>query len=431
MALTSRAGLVAFLGALVVLVVPLGGSMVGVVVALLAVGIAIDLALAAPVRALQITRDGPPSARLGEPLGSRLLIANESRRILRGLIRDAWPPSAGVRDDRHRLQVPAGERRALTTVLIPRRRGTRVADHVAIRSFGPLGLAARQGNRRVAGAVQVLPPFTSRRHLPERLSRLKEIEGMIAARGRGQGTEFDNLRDYVPGDDVRSIDWRGTARRDSVVVRTWRPERDRRVMLAIDTGRTSAGRIGDATRLDSAIDAALLLAALAGRASDRVDFLAHDVVPRASLERANRDTSLGALVAAMTDLEPALLETDMAKLAADVLRRARGRRSLIVLFTSLDTVTVEGLQPVLAPLTRRHTVLVASVGDPVVAEMALARGTAEDVYSAAAAARIGAERRRSAELLQRRGVEVVDVPPERFAPAVADAYLALKAAGKL
>ncbi|MDQ1714608.1 MAG: hypothetical protein QOC60_553 [Frankiaceae bacterium] len=432
MALTSRAGLLVVLAAVVVLFIPLGGATVGIVAAVIAVCIVADLVLAAPVGPLTITRSGAPSTRLGQPLPLQLRVANTSGRPLRALIRDAWPPSAGVTSDRHRVFIPPHESRALTTVLVPQRRGKRLADRVTVRSFGPLGVAARQRSRSVAGSVQVLPPFTSRRHLPERLVRLKEIEGMVAARGRGQGTEFDSLREYVPGDDVRSIDWRGTARRDSVVVRTWRPERDRRIIIAIDTGRTSAARIGDATRLDSAIDAALLLAALAGRAGDRVDFLAYDITTRAAVDRADRDTALGSLVRAMTDLQPALVETDLTGLATELIRRLRGRRSLIVLFTGLDTVSVEsGLVPALRALGRRHTVLIAAVGDPVVAAMATARGTAELVYGAAAAARVGAERRRSAELLRRRGAEVVDTAPERFAPAVADAYLSLKAAGRL
>ena len=105
---------------------------------------------------------------------------------------------------------------------------------------------------------------------------------------RGQGTEFDSLREYVVGDDVRSIDWRATARRDAVVVRTWQPERDRRLILVLDTGRTSAGRVGDAPRLDAAMDAALLLAALAARAGDRVDLLAGDRRVRARVVGASR-----------------------------------------------------------------------------------------------------------------------------------------------
>ena len=109
------------------------------------------------------------------------------------------------------------------------------------------------------------------------------LDGAVVTRGRGQGTEFDALREYVIGDDVRSIDWRASARRADVVVRTWRPERDRRVVCVLDTGRTSAVRIGDEPRLDAAIDAALLLATLAARAGDRVDLLAVDTAVRAAV----------------------------------------------------------------------------------------------------------------------------------------------------
>jgi uncharacterized protein (DUF58 family) len=133
----------------------------------------------------------------------------------------------------------------------------------------------------------------------------------------------------------------------------------------------------------------------------------------------------------MTGLEPALLEADANALVGQLLRLAR-RRCLIVLFTDLTAATVEdGLLPALEPLLRRHELMVCAVADPLVVEMAAARGTAEAVYSAAAAERALAERRRLAALLRRRGVEVVDVPPEHFASAVSDRYLALKAAGLL
>ncbi len=93
----------------------------------------------------------------------------------------------------------------------------------------------------------MLPPFRSRRHLPEKLSRLRQLDGQHRSLLRGQGSEFDSLREYVIGDDVRSIDWRATARRGDVMVRTWRPERDRRILIVLDTGRTSAGRVGGRT----------------------------------------------------------------------------------------------------------------------------------------------------------------------------------------
>ena len=207
---------------------------------------------------------------------------------------------------------------------------------------------------------------------------------------RGQGTEFDSLREYVVGDDVRSIDWRATARAADVVVRTWRPERDRRILLVLDTGRTSAARVGDAPRLDAAMDAALLLAALASRAGDRVDLLAYDRRVRGRVEGEAAASLLPALVQAMAPLDPVLVETDYAGMVATVLARS-ARRSLVVLLTALDPAPVEeGLLPVLAPLVRRHTVVLASVGDPRVGQLAAGRGDAESVYGAAAAARAGA-----------------------------------------
>lgn len=130
----------------------------------------------------------------------------------------------------------------------------------------------------------MLPPFTSRKHLPSRLARLRELDGRTSVLTRGEGTEFDSLRAYVPGDDTRSIDWRATARQSAVAVRTWRPERDRHILVVLDTGRTSAGRVGDVPRLDAAMDATLLLTALATRAGDRVNLLAYDRRVRAQIQ---------------------------------------------------------------------------------------------------------------------------------------------------
>ncbi|MFI2415057.1 DUF58 domain-containing protein [Streptomyces sp. NPDC018947] len=436
MALTGRAALIAALGS-----VPVGiwePSWTGILAvnAPLAAACACDFALAAPVRRLLLSRSGDTSTRLGDTADVTLTVTNPSRRPLRAHLRDAWPPSSWQRGteteaSRHRLTVPAGERRRVTTRLRPTRRGDRRADRVTIRSYGPLGLFARQGTHQVPWTVRVLPPFTSRKHLPSKLSRLRELDGRTSVLTRGEGTEFDSLREYVPGDDTRSIDWRATARQSSVAVRTWRPERDRHILLVLDTGRTSAGRVGDAPRLDASMDAALLLAALASRAGDRVDLLAYDRRVRALVQGRTAGDLLPALVNGMANLEPELLETDGRGLAATALRSAP-RRSLIVLFTTLDAAPVEeGLLPVLPLLTQRHTVLVASVADPYISRMARARGTTEGVYEAAAAAQAQAERRRTADQLRRHGVTVVDATPEELPPALADAYLELKAAGRL
>ncbi|MFD5781311.1 DUF58 domain-containing protein [Streptomyces sp. NPDC126933] len=436
MALTGRTALLAALGSLPVGV--FGPSWAGILAvnAPLSVAILCDYALAAPVRKLQFTRSGDTSVRLGEGAAVHLTVTNPSGRPLRAHLRDAWPPSSwgsGSEEasSRRALTVPAGERRRITTLLRPTRRGDRHAERVTVRSFGPMGLAARQGSHDVPWAVRVLPPFSSRKHLPSRLARLRELDGRTSVLTRGEGTEFDSLRAYVPGDDTRSIDWRATARQSTVTVRTWRPERDRHILVVLDTGRTSAGRVGDVPRLDAAMDATLLLTALASRAGDRVDLLAYDRRTRAQVQGRSAGDVLPAVVNALAPLEPELVETDARGLSAAILKSAP-RRSLIVLITGLDAAPVEeGLLPVLPQLTRRHTVVVASVADPYIEKMSTGRGTVDAVYEAAAGTQAQAQRRRTAEKLQRHGVTVVDATPEKLAPALADAYLALKAAGRL
>ena len=298
----------------------------------------------------------------------------------------------------------------MDTRLRPVRRGDQRSALVTARSIGPLGLAGRQSSHRVPWQIRILPPFLSRKHLPSRLAKLRELDGMIPVLIRGQGTEFDSLREYVIGDDVRSIDWRATARRADVVVRTWRPERDRRVVIVLDTGRTSAGRVGvDPTaadpggwpRLDWSMDAALLLAALASRAGDHVDFLAHDRVSRAGVFNASRTELLAQLVDAMAPLQPALVESDATAMVAAVQRRVR-RRALVVLMTDLNASALdEGLMTVLPQLSAKHQVLLAAVADPRVDRLAAGRADAAQVYDAAAAERARNDRRTIASRLRR------------------------------
>ncbi|MFJ6939537.1 DUF58 domain-containing protein [Streptomyces sp. NPDC101132] len=436
MALTGRAALLAALGSIPVGLLEPSWTGLLAVNGPLALACACDYALAAPVRTLRLARSGDTNVRLGEAAEVHLTVTNPGTRPLRARLRDAWPPSSwlpGTETDasRHALRVPPGERRRITTRLRPTRRGDRRAARVTIRSYGPLGLLARQGSHDVPWTVRVLPPFTSRKHLPSRLARLRELDGRTSVLTRGEGTEFDSLRDYVPGDDTRSIDWRATARQNKVAVRTWRPERDRHILICLDTGRTSAGRVGDAPRLDAAMDAALLLAALASRAGDRVDLLAYDRRTRAQVQGRSAGDVLPALVNAMATLEPELVETDARSMVSTILAGAP-RRSLVVLLTGLDAAPIEeGLLPVLPQLSRRHTVLVASVADPEVDRMAEARGTVDAVYESAAATQSRSQRHRTADQLARHGVTVVDAAPGDLAPALADAYLALKAAGRL
>ncbi|MBS2962157.1 DUF58 domain-containing protein [Actinocrinis puniceicyclus] len=450
MVLTGRAGALAAAGSALVGVVSgvfhLPGWLgIAAFEGALGCGIAVDALRAGSVRDLAFVRGGDSTVRLGESATVGLDVVNAGDRQLRGTLRDSWTPSAGnlvrtaaprhvaspAREPRHELSIAAHGTLRVESVLTPTRRGDRAPDRVTVRSLGPLGLAGRQISRVVPWRLRVLPPFESRKHLPSRLARLHETDGRTPVLVRGQGSEFDSLREYVVGDDVRSIDWRATARRNDVVVRTWRPERDRHVVIVLDTSRASAGRVGDVPRLDSAIDAALLLTALATRAGDRVDLLAYDQRLRASVTGALPGRTLALFSDAMAVLEPSLIELNAEALVAHLTKRIR-RPSLVVLLTSIDAATIgEGLLPQVRRLTGRHRVLVGSVADPRVAQLASARGDADAVFAAASAELTLSTRRQVAALLGRHGVEVVDAVPERLAPALADRYLALKAAGRL
>ena len=440
MILTGRTGLIALVCALPIALSPWPPSAFVVLLTGLTVAVIADVGLAASPSRLQYTRRHNSSVRLGERVSVGLLVHNGGRRRFRGKIRDAWAPSARADPPTHPVDIAAGRVQRVDTCLRPVRRGDQQSAAVTARSIGPLGLAGRQRSQPVPGHVRVLPPFLSRKHLPARLAKLREIDGLLPTMHRGQGTEFDSLREYVVGDDVRSIDWRATARRSDVVVRTWRPERDRRVVIVLDTGRTSAGRVGvDPTaadpggwpRLDWSMDAALLLAALASRAGDNVDFLAHDRVTQAGVFGARRSDLLARLVEAMASLQPALIESDSSAMVSAILRRTR-RRALVVLLTDLNASALdEGLLPVLPQLSAKHRVIIAAVADPRIDDLATGRTDAAAVYDAAAAEYSRNDRRGIASRLRHSGVEVIDAPPTEIAPALADAYLAMKAAGRL
>ncbi|MCK1806201.1 MULTISPECIES: DUF58 domain-containing protein [unclassified Micromonospora] len=436
--MTWRAGLLLGVGALTLPFWPapfVGMAVLTVVVLLL---VALDRAMAAPPHALTVTRSGDRTVRLGGTATVTLHLTNPTHHTLYAQVRDAWVPSAGARLDvppQRLLTVPPGGTATLPVRLTPTRRGDRPAVALTVRSLGPMRLGARQRAGQPATppwTLRVLPRFDSRRHLPEKLARLRVIDGVQVTRGRGHGTEFDTLREYAVGDDVRSIDWRGSARRADILVRTWRPERDRRLVCVLDTGRTSAVRLGDEPRLDTAIDAALLLTALAARAGDRVDLLAADTEIRARVTGSGRPALLARLVEAVAPLEPTLAETDFELIAGEVLRRER-QRSLVVLFTALEAGAIgEGLLPVLPRLATRHRVVLAAGSDPVLSRLATATPTGpDDPYAAASAWRALAERDRVRAALSRYGVTVVDVPAHRLAPAVADTYLRLKSLGQL
>ncbi|MDO5672179.1 MAG: DUF58 domain-containing protein [Actinomycetaceae bacterium] len=393
--------------------------------------IAFDVALAPSPRTLQVSREVPTFTRLSETATSTVSIVNQGKRRLRGMLRDAWQPSAGAVSNRHAIDVLPGQRARTITQLLPTRRGERKADQVTVRSLGPLRVAGRQCSYTVDASILVLPEFVSRKHLPSRIDQLRSIEGASLLLRRGQGSEFDSLREYVQGDDVRDINWRSSARFRNPVVNTWRPERDRTVMICLDMSRVSAMRVGAAPRLDAQMETVLLLSALAAQAGDKVRVLAFDTQVRASVRAAKGPTTLNVVAKALAPLEPTLTEASWDNLSSTFASQL-SQRSLVVLCTGVEGSSLSsGLLRGASFLSTSHKVVVASVEDLEVSELTSKRDTTEDIFLASAALKSLEEKREVMARLVNNGIDVVEANAEQIAPKVADHYLMLKKRGEI
>ena len=365
------------------------------------------------------------------------------RRSLRLRLADELAPSLRPATRRASLAVPRQGHAAASTTIRPGRRGRFTPARVTLRIEGPLGLAARQGDLHVPGTLRVYPPFRSRDEAELRITKARILEvGLRSAQGRGGGTEFDSLREYSVDDEFRRIDWAATARAGKAIVRTYRAERNQTVLMLLDAGRTMAGRVTglptaagagvDVPRLDHAMDAVMCLTAVATRLGDRAGLLAFTNQVHAVVPAGHARDQLARVTAAIYTLEPQLVESDYRRAFVEALTRFR-RRTMLVLFTELvEQAVSETLLPALPLIARDHVVLVASVADPEVTAWARAvPAGAGEAYRKAAAVAALAERRRAAARLRGLGATVVDEPPGRLAPAVADAYLRAKASGRL
>jgi uncharacterized protein (DUF58 family) len=358
-------------------------------------------------------------------------LSNPSSRRLAVALADELAPSLGAGTRRIGLRLPARGRAQAHTTLRPRRRGTFRPTEVTVRVTGPLGLATRQATRDVPGRLEVHPSFRSRDAAELRIRRARILEeGRRSVRGRGGGTEFEALRDYLEGDEFRHVDWAATARTGHPVVRTFRAERNQTVLVLLDTGRVVAGLVGGVPRLDHGMDAALALATVATRSGDRAGLLAFGAEVRALVPPRRDADQLRRLSSAMHALEPELSESGYRDAFRLTLARFR-RRALLVIITELAAEAVqETLLPALPLVAREHAVIVASARDP---ELTRLREQEVDepgeAYTAAAAASLLAERQRVAALLRAAGAQVVDAAPDELAAALADAYLEVKARG--
>jgi uncharacterized protein (DUF58 family) len=386
------------------------------VVAVLVLGVVVAVAMDAWAARRPPTIDSTAPLTLSRGVPSKLVVAVTAPGC--GVdVRQAAPPDLEVRPPR----APGG----IDGHIIPRRRGRHQLPPAAVRLTGPLGLGRWDHEGHGPAEVLVYPDLPAARRLA-----LAVRQGRFALEGRrrrgplGLGTEFEAVRDYSPDDDVRQINWLATARLERPMSNQFRIDQDRDVMVVIDTGRLMAAPVGDRTRLDAALDAAVAVALVADEVGDRCGALAFD---RQVLRRLPPRRGGGrAVVTALFDLEPSTVESDYELAFRTV---GGGKRGLVVVFT--DLIEQQAAQPLvdaMPVLARRHAVVVASAADPDLAAMvATPPRQPLDAYAAGVAAGVLAERRRIAHTLTRAGATVVEAPPAALAATCVAAYLRLKA----
>jgi len=438
---TPRAALLAALLGVSFLAYPGAGlpvwPTVAVVTGLVVVLALVDGAIGTAPRHLVVRREHPPVVVLGQSATVRWRLRSTARRDLRVSCADELAPSLRPAGRRFRVKVPAGGTVSVDTSIRPIRRGRFELSELTLRIDGRLGLGSRQRTVPLSTVLWVHPPFRRRDEAELAIRRARVMEqGSRTARGLGGGTEFEQLREYGPDDEFRRIDWTATARAGRTIVRTYRAERNQRVLILLDNGRTMAGRVDGVPRVEHAIDAAMMLTAVSTRLGDRCGLVAFDREVRAVVPPSQRPSQLATVTEAMFDLEPELAESDYAGAFAEALARFR-RRSMLVLLTDLvDHAVEESLLPALPLITRTHLVVVGAVRDPQVASWAAGEDhdDVDDetaVYRQAAAVMSDAARRRTVARLRGMGVTVIDEPSDRLPGALTDAYLELKGTGRL
>jgi uncharacterized protein (DUF58 family) len=339
-----------------------------------------------------------------------------------GLVRDA--------DDEFAETVPPLRTIERTYIVLGNERGRAVLGDIHLRLLGPLGLAWRRVRMARTDVITVQPGLLDlRRHRVLALHD-RNVPGVRAVRERGEGREFERLREYVRGDDTRRIDWKATARHASIIVREYEAERSQSVVIAIDAGRLMSERIAGRERLDHALSAALVLADAAASRGDSVGALLFADTVQAYLPPARNP--LSRVAATLAQVDARLVEPDYPG-AFRYLGRKLRRRTLIVLFS--DVVDAAVSAPLLAHLgtaARRHLPLIGAIRNVELEAAATKEVSAEaDAFQRAAAEELLYTRAVALTAIRRQGVLVADVPPHAAVPETLARYLEVKRRGRL
>lgn len=392
-----------------------------------------DVRASAAPGGIEIARTLPVKLSIGVSNPVVLTIHNASPRPVSIAGRET--PPVGFAGERAFGPLELGPRDSVDVALAftPPSRGEFAFGDIGVVSLGPAGLAGRRFDVAAGETVRVYPDISAIHGyaLLARKGSLHEI-GVRAARFAGVGTEYESLRDYEPGDDYRDIDWKATARRGAPVVRRFEAERSQTVVLAVDAGRLMVARVGRLTKLDRAINAALLLAFLATRAGDNVGLLvfARDVERFLPPRKGHRQFL--AILEALYSVEGRVEEPDYGGALSYLAARVT-KRSLVVLFSELvGTEPSRRLLGVLGGLGARHLPLVVTQRNAEIERLAGSDPADEaEVYRASVAADILRDKAAAVRVLRSRGSLVLDVEPEALSVAAVNRYLEIKARGRL
>ncbi|RIK07936.1 MAG: hypothetical protein DCC49_09595 [Acidobacteria bacterium] len=334
---------------------------------------------------------------------------------------DSEPPGGFPQEFKARRN-HAGEVKYLVR---PRLRGRHVFAPAVLIAKGRFGLASKRFIFNPRDEIHVYPDLDDVKRAEMALRRSRFLEtGLRSRRFIGEGTEFESLREYHPDDDIRHINWHATARHRVPITNQFRIDRNQTVITLIDCGRLMSTPVGNFSRLDIALANAAGVAHVCGKLEDRIGALAFDSTIRADLPA--RRGNVQNFLAALYDLEPSFNESDFELAFARV---AAQKRALVMVFT--DILDEAAARPIIAAapaLVRRHQVLVCSVRDPEIdAAMSLYPEDKSDAYRQAGALGVLEHRSIAIRELARRGVGVVEAPPEEMTTALINSYLKLKA----
>lgn len=319
-------------------------------------------------------------------------------------------------------------RAEVSFTVTPTRRGDFEVGGVWLRGTGPYGLVRRTRYEPIRTKLRVVPNVRfSRMSTLELSMRRNSWAGMKIERYVGDGSEFHALREYVPGYDARSLDWRGTARHRRLLCRDFRAERNRQVILALDCGRLMGEPIGDLTRLDHGIHAALRLAHACVRSGDRVGLFAFDEQVRSYAEPVGGVKAFARLKEASAGLEYSGTETNFTLAFTDLAGRLK-RRSLVVVMTDFaDAISAELLIDNLQRLRQRQLVVFVALRDGWLDDVAgRFPQDLRAVYRANVASDLVRERERVLLSLRRSGIRCIDSVPERVTSNLLNCYFDIR-----